>query len=148
MARTRTFDSKLVGYQERQLNAFTEPIELKIPAGKKTANFPADQDFKSDKTKIFGIRAYVNNANGTGKSFISGTKLLPQDVVASCAMEIFENNTDKIYTFPLEKIVGQFNCFQSYCNIFINGYSSKESRIVLAEPLSEDVAVLIEFIYE
>jgi hypothetical protein len=148
MSRTRTFPKELIGYQERGFTPFAEVLELVIPAGKKTVNFPSDQDFKSDMTKIIGMRVYVNNETGTAKSFISETKLLTQDMVASCGIELFENNTDRVYRFPLEKLIAAHNAFSAYANIFINGYSSKESKVILGKAAAEDMALLIELIYE
>jgi hypothetical protein len=147
MAKSRILDKELIGYQERQVRTFTETLEVVIKQGQKKANLPTDQDFRSESTKIFGVRAFVNNAAGSAKSFDTATKLLPQAMVQSAVIELFENNTDRVYRSPLETIVGQFNSFVGFANLFMNGYSAKESQIILAEAATEDWAVLIEFTY-
>lgn len=146
MALERRLDPKLIQYQERGFNPFTEVVPILIEAGKDKVSFPADMDFKSDKTKIIGMRAYTNNSAGSGKSFLSGEKLFTQDFIASAGLEIFENNTDRIYRFPLEKLI--MDSSRPYEKVFIQGYSSKESRLVLGKPATETMELLLEFIYE
>lgn len=145
MASERKMTPELITWQQRGFHPFTEVIEVPIKSGMDIGNFPSDQDFKSDATQILGLRAYINNDTDTAKSFLSKTNLLKKELLESAGVTLYESNSEKVYRMPLAKLVNTDN--QPYQKIWIKGYSSKESKITLGKPVTEDCVVLIEVIY-
>ena len=145
MASDRKMTADLVTWQQRGFHPFTEVIEIPIKAGQDKGNFPADQDFKSENTQILGLRCFVNNTEGTAKSFMSKNPLLKKEFIDSAGVVLFENNSEKVYRMPLKKLVEPD--FSPYVKLWMRGYSSKESHIQLGKHVTEDCVVLVEVTY-
>ena len=144
MPRERKMTADLVAWQARGFRPFTETVEVFIKAGMDKGDFPADQDLIAGATQIIGLKAQVNNNIDDAVSFLSGTKLLKKTDVESAGLILFENNSEKLYRNPLSSFM---KVEDDYTKVWAQGYSSKESKIVLGKPVTEDRVVLIEIIY-